>query len=198
MDTIFYQKHLAHTRSRQAGLSEKLSLILKDKNEIILEIGAGHGHFLTEYALKYTHDFCLGLDILNERVKKSQKRAEKMGSKNICFLKAQAEETIMCLPPSVQFKAIYILFPDPWPKRKHFSRRLIQQSFLDSIVPKMVQGAKLYFRTDHKDYFEWAISVFLSDVRWSVSKNELWPIEVVTRFQEITGNVYQSLVASLL
>ncbi|AEA80818.1 tRNA (guanine-N(7)-)-methyltransferase [Candidatus Pelagibacter sp. IMCC9063] len=54
----------------------------------------------------------------------------------------------------IYFKEIFILFPDPWHKKKHHKRRLVQLPFLKNIVKRLDKNGKLYFATDNQDYFE--------------------------------------------
>ena len=54
----------------------------------------------------------------------------------------------------IYFKEIFILFPDPWHKKKHHKRRLVQLPFLKNIVKRLDKNGKLYFATDNQDYFK--------------------------------------------
>ena len=59
------------------------------------------------------------------------------------------------------FKEIFILFPDPWPKKKHLKRRLVQMPFVKILLERMEKNGKLYFATDNQNYFDEVISVAL-------------------------------------
>lgn len=194
-----YQDHLLHVQKRKEALRDLIRSDLAEsmakRSFLVLEIGCGHGHFLSAYARARPEHSCLGLDILASRLKKAQKRCE--GLENTVFVKAEAEEFLEVLDPSLKIGALYILFPDPWPKRKHADNRLIQKDFLELLKQRLSLGAKVYFRTDHKPYFEWAFRLFATDGDWEVNLGETWPIDVPTYFQTLTGGRYESFVATL-
>lgn len=190
-----YTQHLERVQQRKIKLQSYLSTIFQDNHHsCILEIGCGHGDFLVAYAQQFPHSQCLGIDILGGRIQSAQKKANRLNINNtLHFLKAEAIEVLECLPSYTKLENIFILFPDPWPKRKHFERRILQADFLERLRPKMQPQAKIFFRTDHTEYFSWALEGLKKLPQWSVSENAPWPIEVVTRFQLITGGVYQSM-----
>lgn len=194
-----YQAHLLHVQQRKEALRDRINPYLIEarlkRPFVMLEIGCGHGHFLSAYARARPEHLCVGLDVLEGRLQKAQKRCE--GLDNTVFFKAQAEEYLEVLDPSIRLSALYILFPDPWPKRKHADHRLIQPHFVESLKPRLSPGATVYFRTDHKPYFDWALRVFQADKAWHTDCHEAWPIDVPTYFQTLTGNRYDSFVARL-
>lgn len=181
---------------RKKTLKEDLRSILKGCDEITLEIGSGHGDFLCAYADKFSQDFCLGLDILGPRLQKAQKKADKLNLSNIKFIKAEAQEFLDTLPEHIKLKAVFILFPDPWPKRKHFPNRLIQETFLDILKMRMTYSSRLYFRTDHREYFDWTVKKIQDSKDWIVEQQADWPFSTATRFEILTGGVYYSCVAN--
>ena len=63
----------------------------------------------------------------------------------------------------ILFRDIFILFPDPWPKKKHFKRRLLQPSFLKTILSRLEKKGKLYFATDNQSYFDEVQQLLNSD-----------------------------------
>ncbi len=200
MQDTAYQDHLSKVEKRKIALSAwidstLLPAIMDQNRPIMLEMGCGHGHFLRAYAKTHPQELCIGLDLLGPRLKKAQKRCE--GLANIRFIKAEAVEFLEMLGGKLKLQSIYILFPDPWPKRKHFQNRLIQKDFIALVKRAMQPRAKVYFRTDHQPYFDWAKKHFEADPDWNVNSQEPWPLEVVTHFQALTGGVYASFVASL-
>jgi tRNA (guanine-N7-)-methyltransferase len=86
-----------------------------------------------------------------------------------------------------------VLFPDPWPKRRHHKNRLMQPEFLDLLAEKSVPGALLYFRTDHGPYFTDASSTLLHHPRWALDATA-WPFEQETVFQS-RAETHQSCIA---
>lgn len=79
--------------------------------------------------------------------------------------------------PDNFFEKIYILFPDPWPKSKHFKRRLITHNFIDNFLARILKPkGKIIIATDHDDYKTWILSHILrsSKFNWNVESNKSW------------------------
>lgn len=181
---------------RQQELRARMDPILSTAQHAVLEIGCGHGHWLTAYATAHPATTCIGLDIISQRVAKSQLKATKRQLNNLHFIKAEAIEFIEILPPSVSFDWIMVLFPDPWPKKRHHRRRLIQPSFLDLIHPFMTPDGKLCFRTDDDPYFSWARDIIGNHPKWRLDEPTIWPFECETLFQAMMDH-WQSLSAGI-
>src|SRR5690606_2010710 len=130
-------------------LREQLEQACGGKQEVTLEIGCGHGHFLTAYARAHPDEHCIGVDLLQGRVSKAERKRAAATIHNLHFLKADAWETLTVWPEQVRIRNIWILFPDPWPKRRHEERRLIGESFLYLLAQHSSPNASLYFRTDY-------------------------------------------------
>lgn len=192
---IIDPSHLARTSARLSALTALLpTTIPAESSEVVWEIGSGHGHFLTLYAVIHPKKHCIGVDLLSDRLKRADKKKAAAGATNLEFIKAEAEEMIACLPPWVRFSEVLVLFPDPWPKKRHHKNRLIQRGFLSQLAPKMSPGGRLYFRTDHNSYFDWALKHFSEHPDWTVTPDASWAMEEETVFQKKAGS-YQSLVA---
>jgi tRNA (guanine-N7-)-methyltransferase len=184
---------IAHRDSRRATLQSQLAELLAAHPRITLEIGAGHGHFLTDYAAAHPEQFCLGIDLLRDRVERAVRKRDRAKLTNLVFLKAEAEECVTALPPHVRLQRIFVLFPDPWPKRRHHKHRIMHTRFLHAIAARAESGADLCFRTDDAPYFAAAKTVVSSHRDWEVSAAH-WPFERATVFQSRAA-VFQSLMA---
>lgn len=160
---------------------------------LTFEIGCGHGHFLTSYAQGYPHKLFVGIDLCTQRINQGKKKQERANLNNLYFIKAEAHEFLEALPNDIFLDQVFILFPDPWPKNRHHKNRLLQAGFLELLAHKSLLGAKLYFRTDHEAYFEWANKVIERSPFWQLCDSD-WPFEEETVFQKKMG-FYQSLVA---
>jgi tRNA (guanine-N7-)-methyltransferase len=89
---------------------------------------------------------------------------------------------------------IFVLFPDPWPKKRHEKNRLLQHSLLTVLAGRALPGALLHFRTDHQSLFEWGLEQLETHPDWTVDPNEAWPLEAGSYFQDMLG-VYKSVSA---
>jgi len=180
--------------TRRAELLAELEPPLRGQREITLEIGAGHGHFLAAYAAAHPDRFCVGIDIMSDRVRRGLRKRDRAGLANLTFLHADAGDFLAVLPLGVLLAEVFVLFPDPWPKRRHWKNRLIQPSFLETLARRAPTGAPLYFRTDYEPYFEEALATIDSHADWELSPESPWPFEHVTVFQARAPS-HQSLVA---
>jgi len=149
-----------------------------------LEIGCGHGHWLTNYAMANVDVTSVGIDLITKRVSKATAKKEKRNLSNLFFYKAEAVEFISLIPDSIKIQNTFVMFPDPWPKHKHHKRRLIQHDFLTLLHSKTKSSGKIYFRTDHEPYFDWTVEIFEQSPLWS-SCSSTMPLEHSSFFQEL-------------
>ena len=185
-----FQKRVAERkRQLKAILEEKVT----GKTEIVFEAGCGHGHWLADYAMAHPDKFCLGIDIINERVERANRKKDKAGLGNLQFVRGEAYETLELLAPDVKFDSIFLLFLDPWPKKRHWKNRLFSQRFLEEAAKRSSEGTRLYFRTDHPGYFEWAEEVAAGQTVWYLDTITAWPFERETVFQA-KADSYQSMI----
>lgn len=163
-------------------------------NVFDLEIGCGHGHWLTEFSMSTNDTFFVGIDLITKRVEKAKSKMEKRGLTNLLFFKSEAKEFISHLPDSIKINNTYLMFPDPWPKHRHYKRRLIQPSFLSLLASKTISSGKFFFRTDYKPYMEWTIQHLDESPDWTIS-NDTLPCEHSSYFQDLLPE-FQTLSAS--
>ena len=143
-------------------------LASNNSNCVNLEIGCGHGHWLTSLASSNKNELFVGIDLLSKRIRKADRKKELAYLDNVFFLKAEASEFLEALPKKIHIKNTFVMYPDPWPKKRHHKNRLIQQSFLSLLHDKSQKESKLFFKTDHVAYFEWTkkiLRIFVMEFR---------------------------------
>jgi tRNA (guanine-N7-)-methyltransferase len=177
-----------------ADLKTVLAEALHGKTRPTLEIGCGHGHYLTAYAAAHPEAFCVGIDLLKDRIARAERKRNRARLANLVFIQAEAADLLKALPSGVALANVFILFPDPWPKRRHHKNRIIQPDFLSALAEASAPGAHLYFRTDYGPYFEDAHRTVSSHGRWQLKPTDSWPFELETVFQS-RADTYQSLIA---
>jgi tRNA (guanine-N7-)-methyltransferase len=111
------------------------------------------------------------------------------------FVQAEASDLLTALPPDVALADVFILFPDPWPKRRHHKNRVLQPAFLASLAAKAEESARLYFRTDYAPYLAAAKATVAAHSDWKLDDSAPWPFELETVFQS-RAHSYDSLIAS--
>lgn len=161
---------------------------------ITLELGCGHGHYLNAYAAAHPGEFCVGLDLIADRIARAERKAHRAKLANLAFVQAEASLFLAALssvngdaPASpIRLRRVFVLFSDPWPKRRHWKHRVLQTSLLDTLAGLTEAGAALNFRTDHPDYFAYAREVVETHERWRLAAAEEapWPFEYVSVFEE--------------
>jgi len=185
---------LEHVSQRRAFLRAELAGILSPPASIVLEIGCGHGHFLARYAHEFPEKVCVGVDLRGERITRAQRKAARAKLPHCHFVRAEARELIEALPEGIMFSEIWVLFPDPWPKKRHHKNRILQAEFFDFLASRAAAGTRLYFRTDHAEYFRFVASLVPALNTWQPDPAAPWPMEHETVFQARAPS-YQSLVA---
>lgn len=188
--------YLARRDSRLSGLKIFLvdALQAEARPLLTLEIGCGHGHYLTAYSAAHPDTFCIGIDLLKDRIARAGRKRDRAKLTNLIFLEAEACEFLDALPPSAVLADVFILFPDPWPKRRHHKNRIIQPDFLSALADKAASGARLCFRTDFAPYYADARRTLAAHSDWKLDESHPWPFELETVFQS-RADSYQSLVA---
>lgn len=167
-----------------ARLGATLSAALAGRTDITFELGCGHGHWLAAYAAAHPDEFCVGIDLITHRVERSVRKQTLGKLANVVFLKAEATEFLEALPPAVVLSKIFILYPDPWPKKKHHKNRFINADNLALLARRAAPGARLHFRTDDADYFEWTRAHLAAHAAWRLHEGAPWPFEQTTFFEE--------------
>lgn len=122
------------------------------KAPLQVDLGCGDGSFLSELARQDPHKNFLGIDKLAGRVAKACRKAAVL--ENVRVLKVESAYAVRHLLPEDSVEAFYLLFPDPWPKRRHHRRRIVTKEFLDSIHRALQDGGVFRIATDESDYFQ--------------------------------------------
>lgn len=118
----------------------------------ILEIGFGMGETTEQIALDRPQDHFLGVEVFNAGVGAMLKRIEASSLTNVRLIQHDAVEVLrdMILPKSLA--GVHIYFPDPWPKKRHHKRRLIQPPLIALLASRMASGAYIHCATDWEHY----------------------------------------------
>lgn len=195
MERVGYKPDfLARITERRAALHQELLALLPARQSVVWEIGSGHGHFLVQYAQVFPAKYCVGVDIIRDRLARSGRKRERAQVTNCHFVQAEAREFLDALPNGVTLEEIWVLFPDPWPKKRHHKNRILQAEFIEALAGRAGEGSRLYFRTDHDEYFH-AVATLLPGLKtWRLDPASSWPLVQETVFQA-RARAYQSLVA---
>jgi len=128
----------------------------REPESLWLEIGFGAGEHLAWQAARHPECGFLGAEVFLDGIVALLGQIERNRLQNIRIHQGDARDLLDTLPPAALTR-VFILFPDPWPKRRHHKRRLLQPEFLDSLAGAMADGAELRLATDHGDYLRWML-----------------------------------------
>lgn len=102
----------------------------------------------------------MGLEYARSYLRTIQERVAKRGLTNVRVARSEGGEFFRDSIPDGSIHAFHLLYPDPWPKKRHHKRRLIQHDFLEDLRRTLVPGGELNIATDHEGYFEWMVLHF--------------------------------------
>ena len=121
---------------------------------IHVDLGAGDGGFIRARARNHPDVAFLGVERLLGRARKIARGAWRDSLPNMRALRIEATYAVEHLFPPGSVSSITILFPDPWPKRRHHKNRLVQTPFLEQCARALGPGGWLALKTDDAPYFE--------------------------------------------
>jgi tRNA (guanine-N7-)-methyltransferase len=116
-----------------------------------VDLGCGDGSFLCALAQRLPDKNFLGIERLSGRVRSSARKAASLD--NVWLLQMESFYAVRYLLPAESVETFYLLFPDPWPKRRHHRRRIVTPDFLNSVHAALEHNGVIYIATDHLDYF---------------------------------------------
>lgn len=144
-----------------------LNVILPEEMPLEIEIGCGNGRFLAARAMKNPTIHYIGVERMMERVRRCSKKAERNTFSNLTFLRVEAGRLVRDLLPAKRVQAMYLFFPDPWPKRRHHKNRFFQREMCDTLNRILIPGGCMYISTDHEEYFKEMYRYLTEDSRFT-------------------------------
>lgn len=159
----------------QTGKLDLNSVFGPGTHEIWLEIGAGNGDHAISQAEQNPSAGVLAVEPYITGVANLAANAQKRELPNIRVLADDARLLLARLPPA-SIDRTFILFPDPWPKRRHWRRRIICPEVLDLLAAAMPSGAELRVGTDHASYLIWMLRILRAHpaFRWTPASADDW------------------------
>lgn len=133
-----------------AEIIELVKEIDSEKKEVNLEIGSGDGENLVHMAKQSPDKIFLGCDVYLPGIGSLLNRLKSENLNNVRVLVGDINEQLHLF--ELAFQNIYIFFPDPWPKKRHEKRRLINGKFLTFIAKKLKKNGRVYIATDSENY----------------------------------------------
>ena len=157
------------------GIGDPGALFASAPRETWLEIGFGAGEHLVAQAQAHPDIGFIGCEPYINGVASLLHRIASLDLANLRILTDDARLLIGALPDACLGR-VFLLFPDPWPKRRHHKRRFVQQANLDQLARVMKDGAVFRCATDHGDYCRWTLAHVLAHpaFAWPVRRPTDW------------------------
>jgi len=149
------------------------------------DFGASKGKFLTESAAANPGVFFAGIEGLSERVARANRKISRLGLVNALLWRGWGREALDSLVPDAFLDTLHVSFPDPWPKRRHWGRRLVNAGFLRVAAAKFKPGGTLRLQTDHPGYFAHMQEEVAAHGGWVETPWEDGLVRPVTEFETI-------------
>jgi tRNA (guanine-N7-)-methyltransferase len=123
-----------------------------------IDLGCGDGAFLLGMAAQHPERDFLGVERMLGRVSKTARRIATRHLTNARIMRLESAYTVAWMLPRAGVSRLHLLCPDPWPKKKHAARRLVNQAeFLDGLARILKPGGEFLLKTDDQPYFEDAL-----------------------------------------
>ncbi len=134
-----------------------------------VEYCTGNGAWIVEKALAHPDRNWVAVEIQFDRVRKIWSKIHNLNIKNLFIVCGEGLTFTKYYVPADSFSAVYVNFPDPWPKEKHAKNRLLQEPFLTEVSRASKEGAPAMMVTDHADYMRQIVDGMLAHPCWEPS-----------------------------
>ncbi|ABB49303.1 conserved hypothetical protein [Prochlorococcus marinus str. MIT 9312] len=146
------------------------------KSNLHLDIGCAAGEFLFDLALINTNWNYIGIEIRERLVKTAKLKVRERDIKNLYFIFGNANNILHDVQSKFIFKnvkSISFNFPDPWFKKRHYKRRVIQPEFLNLLSNSLQKGSLIFIKTDVKDLFDYMDCIISNNFNFKkIDKND--------------------------
>lgn len=196
-DNRSYKLRGARATPAQASAYEKLwptygipmvglidpTVVFPAAQQRIMEIGTGMGESTALIAQKFPEVGFFGVEVHEPGVGSLLWRIEAAGVKNLRIIQEDVHIILRDHFPDHSLDAFHLYFPDPWPKSRHWKRRIVQDDFLPLIASKLKDGGYIHIATDWVPYAQWIKEVFSRSSLFSGGEIERPEWRPLTKFE---------------
>jgi len=140
-----------------------LQRLFGNDHPVYLEIGFGNGESLAEMAHRHPERNYLGIEVHRPGVGHLLLKLEELGCENVRVMRHDAVEVLDTMLPPASLAGVYLFFPDPWHKKRHHKRRILQPSLLDRLARVIRPGGLFHAATDWQHYAEQMMDLLSAD-----------------------------------
>ena len=131
----------------------------------VLEIGCGMGETTAAIAAARPDTDFIGVEVHAPGVGSLLKRIDELGLANLRVIRHDAVEVVAHMIPEASLAGIHVFFPDPWPKKRHHKRRLLQPAFVAALAARLAPGGYVHAATDWEEYAQEMLATFAAEPR---------------------------------
>jgi len=155
------QRALQHDLPRYAvdPRASDLRLAFDDERPVVIEVGFGNGEALAAMAENEPQHHFVGIEVHEPGVGALVRRLDALGLSNVRVATRDAVEVLAQQTQAGSVAQLRLYFPDPWPKKRHHKRRIVQRDFIDQVAWVLEPGGLLHMATDWAPYAEWMVEV---------------------------------------
>ena len=157
--------------------------LFPESKQVILEIGFGMGEATALIGRDFPETGFLAVEIHKPGIGKLMARIEELELSNIRIIEGDAHPILQTMIPDKSVDGVHLFFPDPWPKKKHNKRRIINAEFLKLIHPKIKDGGFFHIATDWVPYAEHIQEIFAPSTLFTGGVVERPEWRPITRFE---------------
>jgi tRNA (guanine-N7-)-methyltransferase len=151
---------------------------------VIMEIGFGMGEATAQIAAADPTTGYLAVEVHRPGIGKLLSRIEDLELKNVRTIEGDAFEVFEQMIVDSSLDGVHLFFPDPWPKARHFKRRIVNQEFIAAVATKLKPGGFLHIATDWHPYAEWIAEEFTKQSLFTGGEVERPEWRPLTRFED--------------
>jgi tRNA (guanine-N7-)-methyltransferase len=161
-----------------------LAELFPNYKRIIMEIGFGMGEATAQIALSDPTTGFLAVEVHRPGIGKLLLRIEELELRNVRTIEGDAFEVFEQMILDSALDGVHLFFPDPWPKARHFKRRIVNQEFIAAVAAKLKPGAFFHIATDWQPYAEWITEEFTKQTFFTGGEVQRPDWRPLTRFED--------------
>ena len=163
----FWDKHVLQPQNK-----EKINFLAEfsNNNPVVLEVGFGNGASLIEMAQSNPNKNFIGIEVYKSGVGAALAKIEELSLKNVKLICDDAVQILENNIPDKSLSKVQLFFPDPWHKKRHHKRRIVNANFAKLLHTKMLAGGIFHLATDWENYAEHMLEV-LENSEYFINKN---------------------------